>query len=368
MAMSVTSWVNELFTTELVLTIAIVLLPLLISISVLTIGMSIYAYRADRRRAAFESAVRSEMLLRLGLDEPQWGEWVADLGDGQREVAIAQLEEYLNLLEGEDRDRLIELADHLGLESLARSGVESNSQDERCQGIHRLALLGAEVDHDWLLEHLTEARVEREAAVSLLVLEDRREARRRGVELLLAGDELTGYGVEMFYRLLEDDPVPAFDQLSEAELTNPDLLSQVLLVLSQLQMTDEAVPLDPIVAYLSHDHEVVRERACLVLGTYGWREGLREQVEVKRLLDDPSPRVRSATYRMLSEWGDEQAVATLAEAVETESHERARIFLIQAFDAAGHDGEDIDDVAVYEHERTWASVPGVVKYRRDALV
>lgn len=350
-----------------VLGLAIVLLPLLATTAALTLGMSIRGFREDRRREAVHADVRDDLLARLGRGAPDWRGWVDGLSPLEREVAQAEVEEYLTIIAGGDREVLLDLADALGMDRRARSLVESGSTQGRTQGLRLLALLGRPVDPTWLVDHVGDARTEREAAIPVLSIEGTDRNRKLGIELLLAGGPLTGFGVDALYRLIESDPAMAFRRLADVEPADPDLLAQVLMVLGTVQSTDRTVPLLNVVGYLEADEPEVRARACSVLAGYGWRDDVRDAVDVGAIRADPDPRVRSSAYRMLGLWGDNEARHHLLVALAGEADPRALVVLVRQLGRlrglTGVPTRVVDDAI-----RTWAAVDGFESERRDPLL
>lgn len=354
----------EVIGLEVVLVLAIALFGVLASLFTLTMGLSIVSHRRDTERDAVRETVRSELLDRLARDDPEWEGWVEGLGSTRRAVLVELLETYLDMLVGEDHDRLVDLAEALGLDRSARTALTSTDQEERCKGLRRLALLEQPVDPAWLLPRISTARVEREAAVPVLALDP--DNRDMAIDLLLDGDHLTGFGMEALYGLIEDHPTPLVERLDAIDA--PDLLAQVLLVLADVPLSDEPIPIDPLTALLEHDDERVRARACLVLASAGWQAELRTRLNLDALLDDV-PTVRASAYRMLGKWRDESAREHLRAALEVETDRPAKITLVRSLLDHGRRGDRfVLEAAVEPSVLVWADIDDVARRRRDPLL
>ncbi|MFW6153113.1 MAG: hypothetical protein ACOC42_02000 [Halobacteriota archaeon] len=354
----------ELVGLEVVLGLAIVLVALLVSLFAVTMGLALLAHRRDADRDAVRAEVRSDLLDRLGRDDPGWDEWVGGLDPTRRAVVLDVLEAYLEMLTGEDHARLVDLAGVLGLEESARASIDSTDTEARCAGLRQLALLERPVDPAWLLPRITTARVERESAIPVLALEP--SNREMAIELLLEGDHLTGFGMKALYQLIEGDANPLIERLDA--ITSPDLLAQVLLVLAEVPLSDAPTPVEPIIDLLGHEDERIRARACLVLASAGWRADLRERLDLDALLDD-EPLVRAAAYRMLGDWRDERSRERLRNALEGETDRRARISLVRSLLDHGRRGDRfVLEAAVEPDGLAWARIDDVARRGHDPLL
>lgn len=360
---------DRLLDTEAALVLAIAVLAVVVGMGAVTMIIAITRFREDRRRVAAREELRAGLLQRLNRDDPDWRAWTADFDALERDVCREHLEEYLAMVQGDDREKLMDLADVLGIRSAALEQLDEGGHLERCRALHRLALLGEPVDPTWLVERLGPTQVEREAAIEVLALNDTELARRTATDLLLTGEFLTVYGVHSLYQLLEHDPDEAFDLVDAISIERPDLLAQVLLVLTHLRMDDEAVPLDDIAAWTDHPRPDIRARCCGILEGHGWRDDVRDRVDVGELLRDPVTSVRMAAYRMLGGWGDDRARDLLRGAATTEPDPYARIVLYRQFDRL-HDPIRTDELPDGGDPVTalWAGVEGIAQLRTDPLL
>lgn len=355
---------REPFGIDLVISISILVFAVLVSTFALTMGLSVVAHRRDRHREQMVEQVRTELLDRLNRDDPGWASWVAQLDEAGEEVVVEHVEMYLDMLIGSDREQLLELADALALLETAREAIENGDLYDRCRGLRLLDVLGESVEPSWLMPRISTARMEREAAAP--VLRRHPDGHALALGLLLDGEYLTGFGLETLSELVDDDPIPTVERLQELHST--DLLAQVLLVLSARQSQDEEPPIDPIVDLLDHEEARIRARACLVLGTFGWRDNLKQVIDIDRLLTDV-PEVRIATYRMLAGWRDETARRYLRGALDDETDRRARIVLVRSLVQHGRRGDRFALAGLVEPDLlTWANLEGVASLRGDSLL
>ena len=364
-----TVWTGDGFTTTVVVYLGISILALLLTTTVLTLGKSVRAFRKDREREHLEDKLRPSLRVRASDPEPDWDEWIPDLADGERTVVGELLIEDVSLLEGKQKTRLQELGRSLGLEEDAKDDLESGSHYRRLRALKTLAALEADVDPEWLARHVPDRRSEREAAIHVLAANPSSEAREVGIDLLLAEEPLSVYGIDGLHALLDENPAPLLRYLDDADPPNPQLLSQILLVVQFAGMPSGDPPLDGILACLDHDDSTIRERVFHVLATYGWHEDVREHVDVDAILDDPAVTVRSAAYRMFDDWGDDDARYMLSRAASREPDDRARVLIARGLQRKAPQSlsELRAEGTLSPSDRSWADIKHVIRRQPDPL-
>jgi hypothetical protein len=306
---------------------------LLLSVLCLTVGLSLVRARNRRRRESVRERLRGGLLERLyGPENPGWAEWVDSLSERERFVLENLLEEYLRELEGADMERLRGLGPALGINDRARTRLESGDAFTRLNALTWLALLGDAPDVSILEKHCTGTARERAAATRALYVTDRENVATVGVDLLLGDspEPFSVFGIDTLYRVAETDPGPLFARaVADYREWDPALQAQVLLVTRRLNTVVGDADLSWIVDLAASPAERTRIEAIRTLGGFGWRQSLREQVDVDALASDPSSRVRTSVYRTLGEWGDQEATDALLRTVTDETDKRARVAATQ---------------------------------------
>jgi hypothetical protein len=158
--------------------------------------------------------------------------------------------------------------------------------------------------------------------VTLLEKTDRLADEETGIEILLTGIDVqfTVFGQDTLYHVARRDPAPLLRTASEAYQTWPEpLLGQVLAVCAQLETSVRDGELAWIVAVLEAGTEATRAAAADALASFGWQGSLRGRAFLESAVNDPSPRVRKAVYRMLASWGDQAALDVLRRALADET-------------------------------------------------
>jgi hypothetical protein len=323
---------------------AVVIASLLLSVLLLTLGYSLRRARKRRRREALRGDLRGDLLDRLyGPDDPAWAAWVDTLSTRERSVLEELLEEYLRELDGADARRLTGLGSALGIDDRARRRLESGDSYARLDALTWLALLRDAPDVATLQAHCTATPRERAAATRALYVSERENVASVGVDLLL-GDSpgaFSVFGIDTLYRVAKNDPGPLFARAAaDYRGWDPALQAQVLLVCRELNTVVGDADLSWVLALTASPAERTRVEAVHTLGGFGWRQSLRERVDVDALTSDPSPVVRASAYRTLGEWDDEAATDALLEAAAAEPDERARVVAARALVARE------DDVAI----------------------
>lgn len=308
---------------------AAVLAAMLGLLALVTVGRSLLRDRHERRRTAVRGDLRAGLLERVyARENPDWQGWVGGLSGLEREVLERLLEEYLRELDGSDAATLAALGRALGLDDRARRDLETGDMYDRLAALTWLALLRDPPDSSVLERQCTGTARERAAAARVLYASDHPDTATTGVQLLLG--EQTGsfsvFGIDTLYQVLEADPTPLFDRAASAATDwDPALQAQVLLVTREVSTVTGGADLTWMLDLLSSPAERTRVEAARALGGYGWKQTLRDRLDLEAVRTDPSPLVRASGYRMLGEWGDEAAVRTLESAAAAESDERARV-------------------------------------------
>jgi hypothetical protein len=320
----------SLTTFELLGWVLVGLLVAVVVVGYVAVGLSVRGKREDRRIEAVEDSIRTELLDRLGRDEPAWGTWLDGLSRRERDVLETQTDQYLRLLTGSDRDRLHDLATRLDAGQRIEQPFATEDRIDRLGALSWLALLNHEVDVDRLVEHCSDDPAER-AAVGRVLYEHREAidgAASIGTRLLTsAGTALPMYGTDTLFRLNQTDPTPLLTTCaSQRGDWTVDLLAQALETLTYCDPAGGDAPIEWVLDCLDCESPAVREAALGVVGTYGWRAELRAGVDVERAVNDPVPSVRRAAYREFSAWNDE-TVQVLVAAAATETDDRARLLL-----------------------------------------
>ena len=114
---------------------------------------------------------------------------------------------------------------------------------------------------------------------------------------------LTAFGLDTLYELTRSRPGALVEHVrTRYENWTPTLLVQVLRVLRTASSLSADSSLDWIIGRCEHESPPVRAAAIRALADGGWRAELRSRVPVEALTSDPSPAVRTATYRTLGAW------------------------------------------------------------------
>ena len=314
------------------LTVVLVVVALVIGLALavmfwLTVGLSIYRSVGTTRRERVQDDLQRQLLDGTFDPEFDWNEWVAELSSVERRVVESLLDEYLRELDGENVERLRELGDALGIPARSQRRLERGGEYERLYALTWLTLLERP---DRLHAADVEPRTPRErAAIARLRHESGDfDSPTAGIALLLedSRSQFTVFGQDTLYRIGTEAPDALLDAAERnSQSWSQPLLVQVLVVCQHLTAGVTTADLSWLTAALEADNEAVREAAALALGNVGWRPDIRNELFLDRHVGDPSPRVRGAVYRMLARWGDEQALDTLAGALEREPDARARL-------------------------------------------
>jgi len=328
------------FSHEFVLGAGVALAFMLALMIVLSVGRSLQRFRQRRRNDELHRELQNDLLDRLyGEGDPEWETLVETLSERERSVLESLLEEYLRELKGEDAETLAGLGDALGIGKRARRLLRTGDYYERLQALTWLMLLREQPDIRFLERYATSTPRERAAAARILYVSGDPDFASDGVDLLLRNhtDPFTVFGIDTLYRVAEQEPSRLFERAGvDYRRWEPALQEQVLLATRHLSTLIGRANPTWITDLASSPVERTRVEAVRALGGFGWNRSLREQVDLEALFADPSPAVRASAYRMLGEWGDEDAVTALLAAAEREENDRARIAAAEAL--LGHQG------------------------------
>lgn len=344
--------------TWVVVAVAVGVGSLLVATGVLTVGYSLLRAARRRRDEATASELREALFGRLyGSDDPDWESWVVGLSPHERSVLETVLDDAIREVSGQDADALVRLGHALGVPERARAQLEAGSTTERLDALTWLALLRDPPDVETLEAYCTATPQERAAAVRALHRSGHPALGTVGVDLLLT-DTTTGlsvFGIDTLYRVAETDPVPLSDRAAtDVASWSPGLTAQVLLTMRHVTTVAGGVDLSWVVSALSAAEARSRAVAARALGGYGWHASLRADIDLAAACADPSPTVRASVYRMLGEWGDDDALETLVSAAATETDQRARIAAAEAL-VPHHDRVPADLHEVLGEAWAWAS-------------
>ena len=331
---------------------------LTVSLAVLGFGIVVRAVRTDRRRDrrdALRPDIRTAFFDRLRRDDPGWSAWVDGLSATERDVLRDLLDEHLRLLAGSDRDRLQPLAGALGVDGWAVRTLETDDRYAKLTALGWLALLDHPYDPALIERTCGDDAALRAAGARVMLEQEYADATERGVRLLLDDptEPLTAFGLDTLYELTRSRPDALVEHVrTRHENWTPTLLVQVLRVLRTASSLSADSSLDWIIGRCEHESPPVRAAAIRALADGGWRAELRSRVPVEALTSDPSPAVRTATYRTLGAWRVPEACERLALAVRAERNPRCRLNAIRAFsDNRCH--ERLESDLRHEFSRQW---------------
>jgi len=314
--------------------VGLVLVSLLLSVVVLTLGLSVREARQRRRRNAVRESLHDELLTRLyDAGDPEWEAWVGTLGATERDVLETLLDDHLRRLKGADVESLRALGDALGIEERARADRNASDEFVRLRALTWLTLLRAPSDD----ADAERPRTRRERAAVARWLYETDADPDRGIDALLGGadESLSAFGVDTLYRITERRPEAVVAAARDRRDWPVDLITQVVLVCRYAGSGVAGTDLSWIVSLLEHEAVRVRVEAALTLATFGWRDPIADRALLERLTADESPRARAAVYTMLGAWGDPESTGVLREALAEESNDRARLAGARALVDAG---------------------------------
>lgn len=311
--------------------LGVVLLALLLATAGLTVGRSVLAARRDRRQAAIRDRLKADLLATVSGDGPDWT--ARDLSETERQVLMSLIHAHVRVLKGAARDRLADVAVTHHLDETARHRIRTGTPPQQRAALHFLTALGVDIDPNDVITHCRRPMPSRVAATHALLHQPAPELDRLIDYLLGPGEALSQRGMDVLLDLATRDPTKVLRYARDNhQAWDRPLLIQGLLVIGQgfPQTIDE--PLGwvvdialPDAGFVFHGSVDVRRAAIEALRPYGWRRDLRARLDLERLLNDPSPRIRRATYRLLAAWGDTDAIEHLIAALPDEPDDRARL-------------------------------------------
>lgn len=307
-----------------------ILFIFLTALSLVTLGLSWWTRRQERLEEQDRQHVRDELFEQIDREPQARESWIAGLSDRERAVLTSLVEHYLRLLSGQERARYQELAAELALGARAEADLTADPLGDRLQAIAMLSLLDHPISYDRLEETCVRSQETREAAARLL-LERREEFEQpaaRATRLLLweGTEPLSVYGLETLSRLNAGEESPLLDLAAEhVSKWNTAVVSQVCLVIEHTEQLDPGASIDWLFPLLAHSDPELRAAAVGAFTPFGWREDIRNRLDVRSLLADPAPVVRKATYALLTEWGGSLGHELLLRAVRSEPNDRARL-------------------------------------------
>ncbi len=354
---------SGLTSTVVVLVLGAVVGAALVALGSLTLGLSVVRAVRSKRRARVREELQDEMVDRLFDPETDWSEWVEGLSGVEREVAENLLAEYIRELDGETVETLRRLGEELGIPDRSIDRLNSRREYRRLYALTWLALLN-QTDRLRTAAFQPETDRERAAVARMRHESEEFEETAEGLGLLLGGTttQLSVFGQDTLYQIAMAEPGALFELVGDSYRGwSTPLLVQVLVVCRHVGSTVSTEDLSWLTALLEHEDETVREAATLVLGNLGWRRDVRSSRLVTRLVEDPSPRVRTAVYRMLARWGDTEALEMLTGALQTEDHPRARL---AGTDALAEQREQFPVATAERLDRAWLWNKEQVEYDR----
>lgn len=308
-----------------------VLMALLISIIVLTVGRSLWSARHSTQRAHIRDRLRPMVFEFLETNEGA-PDWHAELTNIERVVLRGLIKDMLEVVRGTERERLQQLGIASGLDDWAVNLLTSDGRYARLRGLTWLYRLEVAVDHDLIVEVCRPTPELRGAGAR--VLSTRPSAAQVGTTLLYrAGKPMTVLGVDTLYQFHKDDPTRllAFARRN-SWLWDDRLIAQTLHVLQECDPVGTDVSLEWITAQTGHEASEVRTAAVSALRHYGWRPDIRFGVDWDERLHDPSSSVRRMTYRVLGIWDDDHTTRLMTEALSNEPDLRTRAIAVETLD------------------------------------
>ena len=296
---------------------------------------SIRSSRATRKKKRARERVRTELFERQTQDEPNWSDWVSGLSGTERTELAGIIERYLRTVSGVDRESYLAVADELQMGERADATLDTRPVIPRLRALARLSVLSYPISEQRLIETSLDDRRTREAAARVLAERHEEFDRPRplGTALLVwdGRTPMSARGLKTLFDLNETQPLTLLSQgMWSAENWHPTVLIQVCTVLEACQTPAKESYFEWLFELFAHDNPAVRAATVRAFGGAGWREDLRERIPYRALVTDDDPRVRRATYRTLSRWGDQRATDLLEWAVIDEDDDRAQLLAVKA--------------------------------------
>lgn len=323
-----------------------------------TIGLAVTRHRSIRRAAALRPGIRADLVERLPDDDPGWDGWIERLSSHERELALELAEGLLRKVRGAERTKLQRLVRELGIDDRRlRADVEFGDPPAQRRALAWLALLDHRLPPEVFLEHAVRPRSVRTAAARALYQAGDPVALRAATRLLVRDgtEPLSLFGVDTLYRLATDQPDYLLDLArDDADEWDVGFLIQVI---SVVRLCVSVVPPSAvawIAKYATHDSTEARTAAILALSEYVWHPAIRGRLDFRKLVDDPAPEVRSATYVALDSCAAPAMEELLVAAACNEDDDRARLIAVRLL-------RDRDDEPFDFAERTERPDPAVAR-------
>lgn len=334
-------------TAQVLIASATAVILLFLAVTVVTITLSVARNRHDRARAAARETVTQEMFSRLAKENPKWDEWLSSLDGLEREIIRDVLYGLLREVSGSDRESLLSLARSMKVGERMKKQITEGSIVDRQIALTWVALVDVPIDNLEIYRAAADHSELREPGSR--VFYERRESLRGpsewGTRLLLwkGRETLTVTGLATLYRLNRQEAVALLYQGSSyAGVWQSNLTIQVLNVLSKCQITRSYERLRWVIGLTTHSEPDIRAAAIETFGSIGWHHELREDLDIQQFVTNRSPVVRQAAYRMLGDWGDEEAARWLTIAAKQEPNDRVRLEAIRILHDLGLEESDID--------------------------
>jgi hypothetical protein len=322
----------DLFTALVVAGFAISVVVVVLSVA--TFGIGVRKNRLDNRREDARRRVRGELFERRTRENPEWEQWVDGLDSTERDQLETLLDRFLRTVSGSERALYISLAERLEMGRRGDETLDERALLPQLRALSRLTLLNYSVTAERLIETSLGRRETREVAARLLY--ERREEFERpaalGTAFLLWHGQrpLTARGLQTLYEFNDGWPIPLLSQARwSATEWNTTVLTQVCRVLGQCQTTAGVGWFGWLFELFDHEEPRVRAAAVRACRQVGWRETFHERIPFRELIADDDPRVRRATYRVLTYWGDDHAHQLLEWAVIDEDDPRAQLVAVR---------------------------------------
>jgi hypothetical protein len=301
---------------------------------VVTLLTSVRAKRAKERRTGARRRVRGELFERQQRENPEWEAWIAGLDAVECDQLERVLDQFLRTVTGAQRELFLLLARELEMGATADATLDTRAVVPRLRALARLSLLEYPVTDERLVETCLDDQRTREAAARLLLerSDDFRRPEALGTVFLVwnGQNSLTARGLETLYQLNNGRPVALLSQSYWGNgAWTPRVLAQTCSVLGECQTTSRSNWFEWAFPLFEHDRARVRVGAIRAFRQVDWREDLRERIPFRALITDDDSRVRRATYRALTYWGDEHARELLEWAVIDEDDPRAQLVAVR---------------------------------------
>lgn len=286
----------------------------------------------QQKSKSLRKELQSELFERLFSSDPNWKTWENDLSRSERRELQTLLNDSLRKIEGEDYDRLRELASVLGIPERARRNL--NNPGRRYRALTWLALLGESVEPHKVINACKENPKLRDAGARILLRSGHPDGPEKGTQLLVDNgtQPLTTMGMDTLYRLNNGVETPLLSDLEKGEIRNwnHSFLVQILLVLMNCMLSRALERPNWLFDLLEHKSSQVRLATVGVLQNLGWQEEIRRKIDIEQLIHDPDQNIRRKSYFLLASWGNETSLEWLRNTLD---HEEPgdRFSIVKAF-------------------------------------